>query len=277
MTNELSMTRGDSTTFRLTVMNNSSIMNIAGYDGYLTIKKDRADPDSEAIIGPVTGSLVTDGSDGLIDFEITTELSSVAPDTYSYDVELVKDDNTVTPISSTFTITLDDTRALELEDQSLYVTPEELRKFLQYDINDYPSPDDMRFFIKLAMKKIALDIDSSDENILFIATLLLSKTYVLRSLASRSIKTGYVQVNAEGRTITKAYQEYVLDAENSLQEYKEFMLSVDRRETTSTNFLTDTTLVDSWTRTYITQVLNGTSNAIDAQSGYKGSYFWRRT
>jgi hypothetical protein len=274
MTNELSMTRGDSTTFRITVLNNSVAFDLTGYACQLTVKSKDSDPNASALIGPLTGAIVV-AADGTIDFPVLKTESEVETGTYDYDVEVTKDDDVFTVVSSTFTIKLDTTRTEELEDEELYLTPVELRTFLQYDENDYPNKEDMRFMIKLSMKKIALDLDSSDENILFIATLLLAKTNILRSLATRSIRTGYIQVNAEGRTITKAYQEFVLDAENSLQEYKEFILSVGRVESISTNFMTKNE-ISSYTREQIIDMMNGTTNAEQAQYGRKYDYFWRR-
>ena len=163
----------------------------------------------------------------------------------------------------------------QVDDEQLYVTEDELRTYLQFDQNDFPNRADMRFFIKFAMKKIALDVNSANENILFISTLMLSKSFVLRALATKSVSKGYVQVNAEGRTITKAYQELVLDAENMTQEYKEFIINNGgRREATSTNYMDDTTVIDSWTRTDIINMMNGTTNAEDFQNYYsfRGSY-----
>lgn len=161
------------------------------------------------------------------------------------------------------------------DDEELYVTPGELRTFLQFEENDFPNPTDMRFFIKVAMKKVTLDIDSSNTNILFIATLLLSKYFTVRGLATKSVGKGYIQVMAEGRTITKSYQEFVLEAENVYQEYKEFILSTTRTESTRTNFLDDTTQIDAWTRSDIIGIMNGTSDGIDVQQDYRFSYFWR--
>lgn len=160
-----------------------------------------------------------------------------------------------------------------IDDEDLYITPEELRMYLQFDANDYPKPSDYRFFIKLAMTEVDLDLDSTNDGILMISTLLYGRYLVMKALASRAISKGYVQVNAEGRTITKAYQEFVLDSENSLQEYKEFLLRNGRREATSTNFMTDTALIDSLTRTDIINIMNGTSNAVDMQGTTLRSYF----
>jgi len=162
-------------------------------------------------------------------------------------------------------------------DEELYVTEQEMRSFLQFETDDYPNAADIRFFIKTSMRRLYLDVASSDENVLFISTLLLTKFYILRSLATRAIAKGYIQVTAEGRNITKAYQEFVLEAENVYQEYKEFILNNGRREVTSTNYMTDTTIISKWTRQEIIDILNGTTNAQHAQYGYKYSYFWGRS
>ena len=274
MTNELSMKRGDSTTFRITIQNNGAVFDVTGYSCKLTVKEQKSDSDANAIIGPITG-VIFDAANGLVDFTISTSDSDVEPGSYFYDVEITSGGNTHTVLESIFTVELDVSRTAEDISEELYATEEELRTYLQFDNNDYPTNTDLRFFIKFAMKNITLDLDSSNENVLFIATLLFSKAHVLRGLATRSVRTGYVQVNAEGRTITKAYQELVLEAENTIQEYKEFILKVGRREATSTNYMNDTTVIDSWTRQEIIDLMNGTNDALDHQSGYRYSYFWR--
>jgi len=163
---------------------------------------------------------------------------------------------------------IDLSESWQVDDENLYVTTEEMRMFLQFDINDFPTPNDMRFFIKIGMTNVGLDMDTSSVNILFIATLLRSKELIMRALASKALSKGYIQVNAEGRTITKAYQELILDAENTLQEYKEFILRNGRREATSTNFMDDSTVVDTWTRSDIINIMNGTTDAQDFQDYY---------
>jgi len=154
-------------------------------------------------------------------------------------------------------------------DEYYYVNPEELRTFLQFGENDYPTLDDMRYFIKVAQININLDVDSSNEDILFFATLLYAKSLVLRGLATKSVAKGYITVNAEGRNITKAYQELVLEAENTESEYKAFLDRNTRREATKTNFMDDTTQVTSLTRQDFIDWMNGTSNAIESESGFR--------
>jgi len=153
-------------------------------------------------------------------------------------------------------------------DNDLYVTPDEMRTYLQFDTNDYPSQADFRFFIKIAQVNVGLDMDSSSTNILFIATLLQGKVEVMRALATRAVSKGYIQVNAEGRIITKAYQELRLEAENAIQEYKGFILRNNRREATSTQFLDDNTLIDDYTRDDIINMMNGVTDGQDFQQKY---------
>ena len=175
--------------------------------------------------------------------------------------------------TSTAESVIADSTSWQPKDEDLSVTPEEMRTYLQFDKNDFPTPADMRFFIKIAAVNVSLDLNSSNTNVVFIATLYNAKAEILRALATKAVSKGYVQVNAEGRTITKAYQELVLEAENVIQEYKAFLVRNGRREATSTNFMDDTTLVDSWTRKGIIDIMNGTSNAIDAQSTSMRYYF----
>jgi len=156
-----------------------------------------------------------------------------------------------------------------------YVKPEQLRTFLQFDANDYPTKEDMEEFIDFAEKQIGLDIDSSNTDILFIATMFLSKVYVLRALASRSVAKGYITINAEGRNITKAFQELVLDAENAEKDYTNFTNKLLRREATSTNFMDDTTIIDDDTRQKFIDIMNSTQNGMDWDSSV--SFYGRAT
>jgi len=178
--------------------------------------------------------------------------------------------------TSSATSLLSDTVYWQTDDEELYITPEELRIMLQFGENDYPNKEDLRFIIRVAMKKITLDLDTSNENILFIATMLLAKTYTLRGLASRSVSKGYVHINAEGRSITKAYQELVLAAENTFQEYKEFIVANNRTEAQSTQFMDDTTMINSWTRAEIIGMMQGQTNAVDFQYGYRNNFWFGR-
>ena len=148
-------------------------------------------------------------------------------------------------------------------EEDLYITPEELRVLLQFGENDYPNPNDMKTFINFAQTKVDLDVSSTNTGILKIATFLLAKYYIMRGLASKSISKGYITINAEGRQITKAFQELVLEGENTYQEYKEFIKSNLMDEVTSTNFMSDTTIISDVVRQQFIDIMTGTQNAMD--------------
>lgn len=160
--------------------------------------------------------------------------------------------------------------------EELLVSEREMRQFLQFDYGDYPTQNDITFFIRLSGKKIKLDIESDNEDINFIATLLLTKSFILRGLATKSLSKGYIQATAEGRTITKAYQELVLEAENVYQEYKEFIVANGRREAARTNFLTNNSEISPITRQEIINIMNGVTNAENSELARRFDYFWRR-
>jgi len=170
---------------------------------------------------------------------------------------------------------IDDANAWQITDDELYCSEQDLRMFLQFEIDDYPTQEGARFFIKTAMVKIDLDISTSNKNILWLSTLLLSKFYVLRGLATRALSKGYIQIVVEGRTITKAYQEMVLEAENILQEYKEFINAQDRTEAISTNPLFSSGAVDSLTIQDLVDLMNGISNAETLERGRWFRRYWR--
>lgn len=159
----------------------------------------------------------------------------------------------------------------QTSEEDLYITPDELRRLLQFGKNDYPSPEDMRLLISLAQDKISLDVDSSNLVILRLATFMLAKANVLRALASKSVGKGYVTINAEGRNITKSFQELVLEAENTQQEYLSFINSNTRREVSATNYM-ETADIDEATRQQFIDIMNGTQNALDYEADTKFSY-----
>lgn len=153
----------------------------------------------------------------------------------------------------------------QTDDEKLYITPEQLRTWIQFDENDYPNRNDMKSIIILSQSKMAFDVDSSDDNFNRIALFLLSRSMVLRALASKSLSKGYITINAEGRQVTKAHQELVLEAENTMNEYKEFIRSILTSEVASTNFMDDSDLIDPLTRQKFIDIMNGTQNAMDDQ------------
>lgn len=157
-------------------------------------------------------------------------------------------------------------------DEYLYVNEDQMRRFMQLGKNDFPNPPDMRVILKLAQMKLNIELSSTNNNVLVISLFLLGKSYILRALATKSVAKGYITINAEGRTITKAYQELVLDAENTYQEYFQFINAVGRREAIKTNFMDDTAIVSSSTRTLIQDIMRGTQNAVDFQNEYLWSY-----
>lgn len=84
---DISLTKGDSAAFRVTVDNNGSAFDVTGYSAYFTVKTDKTDDDTDAIIGPISGVLTTP-TDGIIDFSMTTTETAVLAKTYFFDVEI---------------------------------------------------------------------------------------------------------------------------------------------------------------------------------------------
>ena len=134
----------------------------------------------------------------------------------------------------------------------------------------------MSTLIKLAQRQISIDVNSSNQNILILATFMLSKAYVIRALATRSISKGYISINVDGRNVTKSFQEMVLEAENTLKEYQKFIRDNTRSETGKTNFMDDTTLVDPETRAAYIDTWTGTSNAMERDYPTKNLFGTRR-
>lgn len=86
----LSMTRGDTAAFTITVTRSGSAENITGATLYFTVKSNSAQADAAAIIqkSTVSGITITNGAGGIASVAITpANTSSVTPGVYYYDVQ----------------------------------------------------------------------------------------------------------------------------------------------------------------------------------------------
>ncbi len=88
MTNELSIYRGDTETFNLTVTDEEGAdFNLTGYEIKFTVKKYDTDTDADAIIGPITGTIVSAAA-GTVTIALTAVNTSVTIGTYDYDIQI---------------------------------------------------------------------------------------------------------------------------------------------------------------------------------------------
>jgi len=165
----------------------------------------------------------------------------------------------------------------QINDETFYITPAEMRSVLQFNANDPPDPNDMATILRLVQDKIDLDLNTSNPIVQRIATFLLGKSWIMRSLGTKALSKGYITINIEGRQITKAWQELILEAENTYQEYQTFVLNNgNRSEVTKTNFLDDTTVIDGTTRKQILDLWQGTQNIMDLDSAARTLYGRKR-
>ena len=108
----LYVSRGDSFIVRCTVKSYSTAaaVNIAGFTPWLTVKRNPADDDVDALF-QIKGTLVSSGTTGICTFAITSAETTTIPGTYYYDIELTDGTNvkTVVPTSG-FIIKWDTTR-----------------------------------------------------------------------------------------------------------------------------------------------------------------------
>ena len=164
----------------------------------------------------------------------------------------------------------------QISDEDTYITTEQMRVFMQFDKNDFPNPNDMLELIKITEIKVNLDVSTSNPNILKYSTLLLGRWHILKALANKAVSKGYIQIEAEGRTITKAHQELLKDAKEAKADYMDFINENTRTEVKKTNFLKDTTLIDSETRSQIIDIFTGTQDGIDFERNGLHSYGGRQ-
>jgi hypothetical protein len=103
MTNEITITKKDTPTLRVTVKNSDGAFNISGYTCVLTARTSKT---ASTNIISVTGSTVV-AADGTVDFEFSSTDTDVDENSYYYDVQISNGTNTYTVINSTLTVTGD--------------------------------------------------------------------------------------------------------------------------------------------------------------------------
>ena len=146
---------------------------------------------------------------------------------------------------------------------TMYVTPSEVRRFMVFDENDPPSNENMLRIIESAHIPLVQDIGNIDplkqpQKVKFLA-LLLSSSFVCRSLAAKSISKGYISINLEGVNVNKAFDAFNVMADRFYQSYLD-QLAKDTVDFGFTKFLGDVSIdVESEIR----DIMNGVSDGRD--------------
>lgn len=153
---------------------------------------------------------------------------------------------------------------------TLYCTPTEVRKFMQFASTDFPNDEDATLIMEQAHTQLFDDIAGSttitSASKLKLLGLLISASFICRSLSSRSLSKGYVAVSMEGINIRKAWDALMNLADRYYQTYLE-QLAKDTNEVAMTEFLSD--VVGPDTVQDIKDTMNGVTDALDEQSLWK--------
>jgi hypothetical protein len=154
----------------------------------------------------------------------------------------------------------------------LYVTPTELRKFMQFDSQDFPNDEDVTLFLEQAHTQLTDDIGGFNSigsvPKLKLLSLLLGSSFICRALATKSLAYGYISVSLEGGTIVKAYDALMRLSEFYLDKYRE-QLAKDTIDYTMTSFVASR--VDPSVAGEILDIQNGVRDALDFQRSYRPS------
>ncbi|TRZ83633.1 hypothetical protein D4R86_00415 [bacterium] len=150
----------------------------------------------------------------------------------------------------------------------LYITPTELRKFMQFSITDFPNDEDVTLMLETANTHLTADKGSiTNAAQLKLLSLFLGASYVCRSLATRALSKGYISVSLQGGNIMKAHNELIRLAEYYYEKYQEFMAK-ETVDYAATSFLGR---VDVDTAQEIKDIMNGVSDGFDVRSSYRPS------
>jgi len=146
---------------------------------------------------------------------------------------------------------------------TLYVTPSEVRRFMVFDKSDPPSDEEMLRIIEsahipLEQDKGNIDPEKEPQKVKFLA-MLISSSFVCRSLAAKSISKGYISINLEGVNVNKAFDAFNLMSDRFYQLYLD-QLAKDTTDFVFTKFLGDVSIdVESEIR----DIMNGVSDGRD--------------
>lgn len=151
----------------------------------------------------------------------------------------------------------------------LHVTPTELRKFMQFDSQDFPNDEDVTLFLEQANVQLKDDAKGiGDKPKLKLLSLLLGASFICRALATKSLAYGYIQVSLEGGTITKAYDALMRISEFYFDKYQE-QLAKDTKDYAITTFASGRVGED--VSVDILDIQNGVRDALDYQRSWRPS------
>jgi len=154
---------------------------------------------------------------------------------------------------------------------TLYVTPSEVRRFMVFDKSDPPSDEEMLRIIEsahipLEQDKGTISYESQPQKVKFLA-LLISSSFVCRSLAAKSISKGYISINLEGVNVNKAFDAFNMMSDRFYQLYLD-QLAKDTTDYTFSHFTDD---VQFDVSQEIRDIMNGVSNSRDFTNRWR---FW---
>lgn len=88
MTNEKKIYRRDTPTFDVSVTeSDGTVFNLTGYEITMTVKVINDDSDNNAVIGPITGTII-DASAGTARIEMSSTDTDVSEGTYMYKIKI---------------------------------------------------------------------------------------------------------------------------------------------------------------------------------------------
>ena len=154
---------------------------------------------------------------------------------------------------------------------TLYVTPSEVRRFMIFDKSDPPSDEEMLRIIESAHIPLEQDkgniaFESEPQKVKFLA-LLVSASFVCRSLAAKSISKGYISINLEGVNVSKAFDAFNMMSDRFYQSYLD-QLAKDTTDFVFTSFTED---VGFDVNQQVRDIMNGVSDTRDFANRWR---FW---
>ena len=145
---------------------------------------------------------------------------------------------------------------------STTILAEDIRDWLGLKATDVPSDAILTKHINWALVPIEYEINTTDQNTIDYSVLLKVGSQIMKLLARKSVKNGYIEFNGTGINIKKSPTELLELATDLETDYNNFlMLNVSEVEITT--YLDN---VSSRTQQDFKDMWQGTSNAWDYQS-----------
>ena len=147
------------------------------------------------------------------------------------------------------------------------VTATNIRQWVGLKTADVPVDADIEFIRGICQTIVRQETSTSTQALFDVLCLMLTSSKVLKALASRSVKNGYISFNTGAGSVRKSPNELLNLAKDLEADYNSFV-EMTVSDVSSTKFLGE---LNSATQQDFKDIMQGVNNAWDYQGKYRPS------